>query len=154
MRRLLAAVVFVGVTTYGVWTSAAEPGYEIGGPLAGLKLPPNGPRKEVLLYPGSVEHYQAYWTKYCPVRSFFDQQSLLRNWVAPDIPGAAAAQVEDYASPVYQTPKNGRSTKTDKTLPPVKVVRWKLDSPAFTLNLGELTEGVYAVRVIAAVEAR
>ena len=88
------------------------------------------------------------------MRSFFDQQSMLRNWVAPNIPGATAAQVEDYASPVYQTPKNGRSTKTAKTLPPVKVVRWKLDSPAFALNLGELAKGVHAVRVIAAVEEK
>ena len=82
--------------------------YEIGGPLAGLKLPlfatqhnerpgypGNLPGKydddflapELELYPGSVEHYRAYMFKYMPIRSFFDQQSLLKNWIAPDIPG-------------------------------------------------------------------
>lgn len=143
--------------------------YEIGGPLAGVKLPPmptqhgeptgypggaqEGQAPELLLYPGSVERFVAYWTKYCPVRSFFDQQSLLKNWIAPDIPGATPSQVESYAAPLYNSPKTSPSQRwPDKNWSPVPVVRCKPGTPVFKLDLGELAEGMYAVRIIGAVE--
>jgi hypothetical protein len=34
------------------------------------------------LYPRSVEHWRAYMFKYMPIRSFFDRQSMLKNWIA------------------------------------------------------------------------
>lgn len=143
--------------------------YEIGGPLAGVKLDPmptqhgeppgypggakEGQSPELLLYPGSVERFVAYWTKYCPVRSFFDQQSLLKNWVAPDLPGASRAQVESYAAPLYNSPKTSVPQRwPDKKWATVPVVRCKPGNPVFKLELGELAEGMYAVRIIGAVE--
>jgi hypothetical protein len=119
--------------------------YEIGGPLAGLKLPlypthhgekpghpgciPEtefdhrrpGPERE--LYPGSVEHWSAYWMKYVPVRSLFDRQSMLQNWVAPQIPGAEGMRAEQYAAPLYWVPHNGQPQNTGKKEPPVPVLR-------------------------------
>jgi hypothetical protein len=147
--------------------------YEIGGPLAGLKLPlfptqhgepPGHPgclpgrfateelQPEVELYPGAVEHYRNYWFKYCPVRSFFDRQSQLRNWTAPAIPGVQPAQSEPYAAPVYWVPRHTEVVNTGAKLAPVTVVRCKVGSPVLALDLGELERGLYAVRVIAAVE--
>lgn len=146
--------------------------YEIGGPLAGERLPlfpgqhgepvghpgsipgqfdTEGLAPEWDLYSGSVEHWRAYWFKYCPVRSFFDRQSQLKNWVAPKIPGATGAQVEQYASPVYWVPRHAPMQNTGATLAPVPVIRVSVDTPVFSLDLGELPIGLYAVRVIAAV---
>jgi hypothetical protein len=104
------------------------------------------------LYPGSVEHYRSYWSKYVPVRSFFDRQSQLQNWVSPDIPGAGAAACEEYAAPVYWVPRGGLPLDTGRKLTPVSVVRCTATGPALRLDLGELHEGLYAVRVIGAVE--
>ncbi len=163
--------------------------YEIGGPLAGVKLPlfqgqfgekPGFPGcvpeliaqgKEVTdmgntyrewdsqgqapqyeLYPGALEHWRAYWFKYCPVRSFFDRQSQVRNWTAPDLPGARREQVAEYASPVYWVPRHNPVKDTGKRLAPVPVVRMAPRAPVFNLDLGDLGESLYAVRVIAAVE--
>lgn len=162
--------------------------FEIGGPLAGLKLPlfrtqhgekpgypgcipelmekarvvedmgnrykewgPQGQSPELELYEGAVEHYRAYWFKYCPVRSFFDKQSLLKNWVAPDIPTAGKKKVKRYAEPVYWVPRHNPPKKTGRFMKPVPVIVCKVRSPIFKLDLGELDTGLYAVRVIGAV---
>ena len=82
----------------------AEEKYEIGGPLAGVKLPAfptqhgeeaghpghlpgkfqkNGQVPILQLYPGAAELYQANAAKRFQVRSFFDRQSQLKNWNAP-----------------------------------------------------------------------
>jgi hypothetical protein len=147
--------------------------YEIGGPLAGVKLPlwptqhgeppghpgsiPNSefqghrPGPEWQLYPGSVEHWSEYWMKYIPSRSLFDRQSMLKNWVAPNIPGADSAAVEPYASPVYRIPDNGTPLSTGRKDQPVAVIRCQAGAPVFKLDLGELEAGVYVVRIIGAV---
>jgi len=160
---------------------AAEPThllYEIGGPLAGLRLPlrptehgepagypgavpssgqPDQPsyppvgEPEVQLYPGSVERYHTYWHKYCPVRSFFDLQSQVKNFVAPKIPGVRPQQVETYAAPVYWVPANDDPQNVGKRLKPVPVVRCKTGDPVLQLDLGELPVGLYCVRLIGAV---
>jgi len=170
----------------GLAASVAEDAYEIGGPLAGRKLPlfptehgepPGYPgclagksaaapgdesagdrftsqdqAPELLLYPGSVEHYRSYWFKYCPVRSFFDEQSMLKNWRAPDIPGAAPGHIGQYAAPVYWVPRHAAPVDTGRRLKPVPVVRCREGNPVFTLEMGELERGLYALRVIGAVE--
>jgi len=164
------------------FTKAELAKYEVGGPLAGVKLPlfptqhgepaghpgclpdPDNPGRllydkqglspERHLHPHSVEHWRAYWFKYCPVRSFYDQQSLLKNWGAPRIPGADAAHLTTYASPVYQVPRHALPRDTGKRLPPVPVVKCGVRSPVFRLDLGELAPGLYTVRVIAAVSEK
>ena len=150
--------------------AAAQPAveYEIGGPLAGVKLPPmptqygeppgypgnakEGQPPELLLYPGAVERYVAYMTKYCPVRPAFDRQSQLKNWVAPQIPSVTKDRIEQYAAPLYTSPKTQLPKDTGKRWTAVPVVRCKPDAPAIALDLGELAEGMYCVRVIGAVE--
>ena len=162
---------------------------EIGGPLAGLRLPlyptrhgepagypgcipelaqqgqvvvdmgqeyrqwsPQGMAPERDLYEGSVEHWRAYMFKYMPIRSFFDRQSQLKNFLAPDLPGADPKQVEQYAEPVYWVPRHDSPQPTGRKNKPVPVVRMKVGSPVLRLDLGELNEGLYAVRLIGAVE--
>lgn len=147
--------------------------YLIGGPLAGIKIPlfpthfgepPGHPgaipgehgtedlAPQMLLYPGSVENYRAYMFKYMPIRSFFDRQSQIRNWVAPDIPGVNQADVEQYASPLYFMPRHADAIFTGRYLEAVPVVRMKIGTPVIDLELGELERGMYVVRVIGAVE--
>ena len=98
--------------------------YLIGGPLAGIKLPlfagdngdiaghpgcipdlmedgeegrwgPQSMAPVYELYPDSVELFRTYMQKYMPIRPFFDQQSMLKRWVAPDLPGAEMGHVEN-----------------------------------------------------------
>ena len=113
---------------------------------------PQGQAPERGLYDGSVEHWRAYMFKYMPVRSFFDRQSQLKNFVAPDLPGADRSQVEPYAEPVYWVPRHADPCPTGRTHKPVPVVRMKIDSPVLKLDLGPLGEGLYVVRVVGAVE--
>ncbi len=155
----------------------AEFKYLVGGPLAGVEVPKfktqhgepaghpgstgqldgdlpfttEGLYPELQLYPGSVEHYRAYMFKYMPIRSFFDVQSQLKNWVAPNIPGAQKQHAEQYASPVFWVPRHKSVRDTGLKLKPVPVIRCKVGAPEFNLDLGELGIGLYTVRVIAAV---
>jgi len=110
-----------------------------------------GQYPERLLYPGAAEHWRAYWMKYCPVRSHFDQQSQVQNWVAPNIPGAEEAQVEEYAEPISWTPRWGVQRPTGYKMEPVTVVRFGKESPPLTFEC-RLPHGVFGVRIIAAVE--
>ena len=184
----LAGLVFTLPSVSGL--IAAEE-YEIGGPLAGVKLPlyvgqhgeepgypgcipelmeegeafddmghayrdwgPQGQAPEWQLYDGSVEHWRGYMFKYMPIRSFFDRQSQLKNFVAPDLPGARGAQSEQYAAPIYWVPRHQQPRLTGRFLEPVPVVRMKVDDPVLKLDLGQLDQGLYAVRVIGAVETK
>lgn len=113
---------------------------------------PHGLAPEVELYPGAVEHYRAYWFKYCPVRSSYDRQTQLKNFVAPAIPGASKAQVEDYAEPIWWVPRHKPPKFTEHYNKPVAVVRCKVKDPVFKLDLGTLSPGVYVVRLVGVVE--
>lgn len=112
---------------------------------------PVGQHPELELYAGAAEHWRAYMFKYMPVRSSFDRQSQLKNWVAPKIPGAAASQVAKYAAPIWWTPRWGKQRPTGLKREPVPVVRWGLKSPPIALDLGKLPRGAYVVRIVAAV---
>ncbi|MGB2823778.1 MAG: hypothetical protein WBF17_22550, partial [Phycisphaerae bacterium] len=115
---------------------------------------PQGQGAEVQLHPGSVEHWRAYMFKYMPVRSFFDRQSQLRKWVAPNLPVAAAAPAEQYAEPVYWVPRHAAPRPTGRFRKAVPVVRMRVGRPVLKLDLGELPVGLYVVRVIGAVETQ
>ena len=121
------------------WMSGAAgaQGFEVGGPLAGLKLPQNklGQWGEVELYPGSVEHYRTYSTKFVPVRSFFDKQSLIKDWVAPAIPGAEGRKAEQFAAPIYKLNRDFTGPATGEFAPPAPVIRCAVKSPVFKLDL-------------------
>lgn len=172
--------VSVLVLILAISTHAKAQEYEIGGPLAGIKLPlyetqhgepagypgclrdekgafindPQGQHPERQLYPDSVEHWRDYWFKYTPARSIFDRQSLLKNWQAAELPGVPKDHVTTYAEPVYFVAKYGvgsAATKTDKTNKPVRVVRCRIGAPVLKLDAGTLDVSLYVVRVIAAV---
>lgn len=113
---------------------------------------PQGQAPQRLLYDGSVEHWRAYMFKYMPVRSFFDRQSQLKNFAAPNLQGADSAHIEQYAEPVYWVPRHASPQPTGRFHRPVPVVRIKVGSPMMKLDLGELPQGLYVVRVIGAVE--
>ena len=163
-----------------VATQANGQEYEIGGPLAGVRLPlyktqhgepaghpgclvdeggafindPQGQNPEWELYPGSAEHWRDYWLKYTPTRSMYDKQSMVKNWIVSELPGIPKDRVGEYAEPVYFVEKYGvgsAATKTDKTNRPVKVVRCGIGTPMLDLDVGTLDVGMYVVRVVAAV---
>ena len=178
-----------------------EKTYVTGGPLAGVELAlfptqhgeePGHPgcipgtrfaradqRPEHELYSGSVEHWRVCRPRSVPPRPFFDRQSQLRNWGAPNIPGARPEEIEEYAAPVYwpqdwflehyvapaipNEPGEARNRaaaeslqysplNTHHHLQAVPVVRCRIGRPRFELELGELDRGLYVVRVIGAVE--
>ena len=147
-------------------TAKAAEQFQVGGPLAGVELPPfpthhgEPPGRpghsegfpELELYPGSVEHFRTVSLKNLPTRPLWDRQSQLRNFLAHQLPGIEKARGEDYAAPVHQVKRFGAPVRTDKVLRPVPVVRCKVGQPALRFDLGELGVGLYAVRVVGAVE--
>jgi len=172
---LVAATIIAVLLCSRLTALAADDEFVTGGPLAGVRLPlfptqhgeepghpgclPGKNGKEGLapereLYPGSVEHFRAYMFKYVPIRSFFDKQSQLANWVAPDIPHAGKAAVEQYAAPLYWARRHRLAVNTGKFLKPAPVIRCRAGAPVFNLDLGERGPGLYVVRVIGAVETR
>ncbi len=110
-----------------------------------------GQPPEMDLYPGSVEHWRSYWFKYCPVRSLYDRQSQLKNWVAPRIPGTGASAIESYAAPIYWVPRHAAPVDTGARMNPVPVYRCRPGAPVFDLDLGTLERGLYVLRIIGAV---
>ncbi|MEI6421956.1 MAG: heparinase II/III family protein, partial [Lentisphaerota bacterium] len=142
--------------------------YEIGGPLAGVKLPPyqtyhgeppGSPGNslsnyQLQLYPGSVENWRAYMFKYLPVRPLFDIQTQLKNWNAPAIPGTSSKISEEYAQPVYKVERSSGANFTGKFEPAVKTLRINPGDKIMEISLGELKPGMYCVRVVGAVPTR
>jgi hypothetical protein len=112
---------------------------------------PQGQPPQVELYPGSIENWRSYWFKYCSVRSLYDRQSQVRNWVAPEIPTVGAAVTESYAAPIYWVPRHNPPVDTGYKNPPVPVYRCKPGAPVFKLETGRLERGLYVFRVIGAV---
>lgn len=178
LQKMLIGVFVVLAATFqaGLCSSPAQE-YNVGGPLAGVKLPlfptqhgePAGhpgaiPKTQFAgtdklapqwdLYSGSVEQWRAYMFKYMPIRSSFDRQSQIENWVAPEIPGAEQQHIEAYASPVYKGLRHSPSINTGRKYKPVPVVRCKVGDTVFKTDLGELGVGIYVVRVIGAVETK
>ena len=175
--RLILPIQLLLITSVYCQPAKKDLKYLVGGPLAGVEIPkaltqhgePEGHPgatgqvegkiqfttedlvPEMQLYPGSVEHYRAYMFKYMPIRSFFDVQSQIKNWVAPNIPGAQETNIEQYASPVFWVPRHEAIRETGLKLKPVPVIRCKVGTPEFSLDLGEMSAGLYALRVIAAV---
>lgn len=78
--------------------------------------------------------------------------SELKRFTAPALPGAAQAEVEQYAEPVYWVPRHADPRPTGRFRKPVAVVRMRTGSPVLKLDLGERPVGLYVVRVVGAVE--
>ncbi|NUN92866.1 MAG: heparinase II/III family protein [Verrucomicrobiae bacterium] len=114
---------------------------------------PGGLWPERQLYPGSVEHWRAYWMKYVPVRALFDAGTLRKVWTAPNLPGASSP-LENYASPVYRVPRHRPPHPTGKFDAPAPVLRVLPNTTFFDADLGELPIGMYTVRVVGAVETK
>jgi len=130
-------------------TVAAEEVRDMGNSY--IEWGPQGQAPELELYPGAREHFRAYWFKYCPVRSDFDRQSMIKNWTAPRIPGAGVEDLAEHSEPVYWVPRHATQGRpTERHNKPVTVVRARPKRPVFDLDFGILDIGLYAVRVIAA----
>jgi hypothetical protein len=117
-----------------------------------LSYETQGIAPQLELYPGSVELFQDYMQKYTPVRSFFDRQSQLKNWKAADLPGLDKSALETYAAPLFWVGRHSVFAETGLKRAPVQVARLKAGGAAITLDLGRLPAGLYAVRLIGAVE--
>jgi len=175
MPRTSVLTIALALALAGAALCAGE--YEVGGPLAGVKLPlmktqhgekpgypgalpgkfgTEGLAPVLELWPGSVELYHTYMDKYLPIRSLFDRQSQLKRWTAPGLPVGGKARAEQYAAPLYFVARHGGAgTKpSGKFWWPAPVVRCTAKSPVVTLDLGTLDIGLYAVRVIGAVETK
>ena len=105
------------------------------------------------LYPGSVEHYRGEQEKYLPIWPMVEATSLVKNFRATELPGAAG-RIEDYAEPVWYLPMYGIARDTGRRNPPVKVVRCSPQKPVFSLDLGVLEPSLYCIRLIGAAESR
>jgi hypothetical protein len=190
LRKALAAAAVLGWAAPAAvlgWaapvagTAEPEDRCEIGGPLAGLKLPPfptqfgepagypgclpdptspgkllhdkEGLSPELHLHAESVEHWRANDFKYVPARSLYDRQTLLRNWKAPELAGGEG-RTEPYAEPLYWVRRHEDPKRLDKSARPVAVVRCKPRAPVMSLDCEELGEGMYVLSVVGAVEAK
>lgn len=111
-----------------------------------------GMAPQLELYPGSVELFEDYMQKYMPIRSWFDRQSQLRNWKAAELPGVDKSAIESYAAPLFWVGRQSVFADTGLKLAPVPVARLKPGGATVKLDLGRLPAGLYALRVIAAVE--
>jgi len=163
--RFIRTLLFVALLAPSVALAKDDVEYEVGGPLAGTKLPAyptyhgepagkpgnsfGGP--QLLLYPGSVENWRAYFWKYLPIRSFFDEQSQIANWVAPNLPGVTSGRTDTYAQALYKIPRHDPPVRLETREPAVEVVRLKAGDTIFDHDLGELEAGLYVLRVIGAV---
>lgn len=159
MNRLtqLVTLAVIAAMAMGAPTNLPADEYEVGGPLAGVMLPPHpdGDKDDRELYPGGVEHYRAYMTKYMPIRSLFDRQSQIKLWTTPNIPGGRPSEVVSYTPPVYEIGDNriGAAPLGERRQAVQAYVVGAASDP-FVLDLGELDRGLYALRVIAAVPTR
>ena len=109
---------------------------------------------EPQLYAGSVEHYRCESQKYLPSWPMFEATSLVKNFRLTELPGVPAAAVEEYAEPVYYLPMYGPARDTGKRNAPAKVVRCKTGAPRFAMELGDLTQGLYCIRLVGAAETQ
>jgi hypothetical protein len=106
---------------------------------------------EYQLYPGSVEHWRAYWMRHVNTRSKWDAQTLVKNFIAPELPGVDKSRITEYSAPIYWLSTYGSGIATGQFAAPVPVVKMAPRNPVFKLDLGELKPSLYAVRVIGAV---
>lgn len=148
----------------------------VGGPLAGLNLPPlptqhgepagfpgclpdpkdpakllnptEGLSAQVELYPGSVENWRANDFKYLPTRSLYDAQTLVKNWKAAQF----GAPTETYSEPLYWNRRHSLPKLLDVRNAAVPVARLRVKSPVVALDCGELPQSLYVIRVIGAVD--
>ena len=78
-------------------------------------------------------------------RKIFDQKTLLRAWVAPDLPDAP----QDRKTTVEPAIRGRDYKLTGQKKPPVAAVRCSPNQPVMRLDFGALDIGMYVVRVIA-----
>jgi hypothetical protein len=84
----------------------------------------------------------------------YDRQTMLKNWIVAELADVPNDRICEYEEPVYFVEKYGigsEATKTDKKNKAVKVVKCGVGTPVFNLDAGTLDQGMYVVRVIAAV---
>ena len=105
---------------------------------------------ERLPYPGAVEHVRISYQRYVPVVPICNAKTLVKNFLATELPGVTADRKIEYAEPIYSVMMYEVGKPTGQFNRPVPVVKWDKTHPPIELNLGKLGSGTYTVRVIAA----
>jgi len=105
---------------------------------------------ERLPYPGAVEHVRITYQRYVPVVPIYNAKTLVKNFLATELPGVSADRKLEYAEPIYSVMMYDVGKPTGQFNRPVKVVKWDKTNPPIELHLGKLGIGTYAVRMIAA----
>ena len=112
-------------------------------------------KPEYVSYPGSIEHFRNQNQKYIYPINPFNHRSLIKNFLAHELPGIDAKLVEEFAEPVHYVFRGEPGfVRTGQKRPPVKVVRIKPGGQRLKFELAPLPVGMYVVRLIGALETK
>ncbi len=109
---------------------------------------------QLLPYPGSVEHWLVWNPHYIMPIPPYNYRTLLRNFPAQEMDGVTDAMREQWAEPVEYVIRGSESIYPGAKRPPVPVVRLKPGGNRLRFALEPLPTGMYAVRLIAAIESQ
>lgn len=137
---------------YDVFPSEPLPGYPGADPAAGR--PPWERYPEFQNYPGSVEHFRNENSKYIPSINPYNMRTLVRNFLAAELPGVAKEARESYAEPVVYVQRYAETVRTGQRRAPVPVVRLRPGGQRLKLSLDPLPRGLYVVRVVGCLEEK
>lgn len=103
--------------------------------------------------PWAVEHFRIQEQKYLPPWNPFNRTTLVKNFLATELPNVDAKLKETFAEPVQYVTRNLPILRTGEKRPPVPVVRLKPGGQRLAFQM-ELPIGMYVVRLIAAIEPK
>ncbi len=135
-----------------LFPSSPVPGYP-----AATSAPYNGwDQPEYVNYPGSIEHFRVDKQAYTKPINPYNHRSLIKNFIAAELPGVPANLKETFAEPAQYVAKGGLPPikRTGITRPPVPVVRLKPGGQRLDFRLDPQPIGLYVVRVIGALETK
>lgn len=138
---------------FAYYPSKPVPGYP-GFRAPYYKMPP-----ERQAYPGSVEHVRHWMMKYVPALPFYNQRSLVKNFIMKDLyadtPGALVDFQERIYCIVFPNDRGWytrcKGTRTGRLFAdPVKTLMLKPGDRVKPLVFGPLKRGMYVLRLISA----
>ncbi len=127
-----------------------QPGYP-GANAAEGRQPNMYPQR--LPYPGSVEHWLVWNPHYIMPIPPYNYRTLLKNFPAQQMEGVTDTMRGQWAEPIEFAQRAGEAVYTGGKRDPVPVVRLKPGGEQLHFTLDPLPTGMYAVRLIAAIES-